>query len=186
MKILKFVIIILVSIILLDSCSMERYCSRRFPPEVSTDTIQNTVTIIKHDTVYRDTIIPVTIPGAVVTDTVQLPDTIIWSSNGVGVYISNKKLRSLNARAFTPLAEAEAHMQIKPLRIVLNLTQKDTTLKIKLDSALMRVDFWKEKYLEIQNNQVKVEKYIPGFYKFTLWWFIGTLFLFLLYLAIKR
>ena len=177
---MKPILLILGTLLLLSSCSMQRYCERHFPPKESVDTVQNTVTIVKHDTVYYDTIIPVPIPGDITTDTVKLPDSVVNSK-----YVSNETLRSLHASAHTSLAEAEAYMQVHPPRIVLLLTQKDTTLQIKLDSALMRIDYWKDKYLEVQKTKVKVEKYIPKFYKFTLWWFIGTLVLFCFYLIIK-
>lgn len=73
--------------------------------------------------------------------------------------------------------------QVVNSRLISEAWISDSAIFVKIDNALKDVVYWKEKY---HNEKIVVkEKYIPGFYKFTLWFFIIIVVVVAGYIAIK-
>ena len=134
---MKYILIILVSF-LFFGCVTQKRCNEKFPPQSFTkDSI-----VYRDKLVYKDTTIYVPILGGTV-----YKDTVVYIDKNTGLTNSKK------IYAFTSLAEASAW--VKNSKLFLNLTQKDTTIEIRLDSAIKEATYWKEKY---QNNSSVVVK----------------------------
>ena len=131
-------------------------CSPRVIKEIS---VKDSI-VYKEKIVYKDTTIFKYLPG----DTVY-KETIVYVDKATGL-INSKKLF-----AFTSLAEAIAWVYNG--KLFLNLTQKDTTIEIRLDSAIKEANYWRERY---QNNNTVVTKEVtksPWYMKVLAW--IGSL-----------
>lgn len=119
--------VIILLLVILAGC---RVC----PPSISTnDTIIERQTII-----YRDTVVEYNIIHDTVYDSIYIPIE-----------------RNIYAKLYkeVPLAWAEA--QVKNSKLSLLLVQKDTTIEMRLNSAIREVNFWKYKY---HNDQKIIEK----------------------------
>lgn len=146
---MKYLIIILLGL-LITSCS----------PKIIKEVVTKDSIIYKEKISYRDTTIFRYLPG----DTVY-KETIVYVDKATGL-INSKKLF-----AFTSLAEASAWVYNS--KLFLNLIQKDTTIEIRLDSAIKEASYWKEKY---QNSNTVVTKEVtksPWYMKVLAW--IGSL-----------
>jgi hypothetical protein len=121
------------------------------------DTIR--VTTVRDSIVYKDTTIYIRIPGKTTIDSIPIP----CPPPPVN-YIPKK------AFAETPLAFATAWWDYPVIR--LKLVQKDTTITERLDSAKKESYYWKTLYEKIHITPAPV-KYVPGFYKFCTFAFIG-------------
>lgn len=170
--ILKWIFIIIVVGILLmgTSCITETRCNRLYPPEPSTQTQDSLV--IKTIIVYRDTTIYV--PVASPPDTVEKITKVTARHN---------KIYSDTIIAETRFAKAVAWVYSSKLNC--RLTDKDTGVIVKLDSALVESKFYQELYHSELNREVKTIKYIPSFYRFCLWWFIGSVMFILIFISVK-
>lgn len=118
---MKYLIILLLLIV--TSCS----------PKIIKEVVTKDSIIYRESISYRDTTIFRYLPG----DTV-FKNTIVYVDKATGL-INSKKLL-----AFTSLAEASAWVYNS--KLFLNLIQKDTTIEIRLDSAIKEANYWKEKY----------------------------------------
>lgn len=146
---MKYLIIILLGL-LITSCS----------PKIIKEVVTKDSIIYKEKISYRDTTIFRYLPG----DTVY-KETIVYVDKATGL-VNSKKLF-----AFTSLAEASAWVYNS--KLFLNLIQKDTTIEIRLDSAIKEASYWKEKY---QNSNTVVTKEVtksPWYMKVLAW--IGSL-----------
>lgn len=146
---MKYLITILLGL-LITSCS----------PKIIKEVVTKDSIIYKEKISYRDTTIFRYLPG----DTVY-KETIVYVDKATGL-INSKKLF-----AFTSLAEASAWVYNS--KLFLNLIQKDTTIEIRLDSAIKEASYWKEKY---QNSNTVVTKEVtksPWYMKVLAW--IGSL-----------
>ena len=148
------------------SCASEKRCLRRYPPGTSVDTVFHEIT--RDSVIYRDTTIVITLPGQTILDSIFIRPGIIETSPVI---------------METDLARAEAYYRT-PM-VYLKLVQKDTTLLLRLDSAVRSSSYWKSQYFRIINNQVRREKYIPDIYKAALWGWIGAILLIILVLALR-
>lgn len=160
-------ILILILIVTASSCVTAKKCSIKHPvkPElIIKDSIREVVT-------YRDTTIYIHLQGEKVT----VHDTI-FIKDGVIVF------KPVNAES--KFATARAWMFNN--NIFLTITDKDTTLEIKLLNALKNASYWESKYKS--EKIIEQVKYIPKFIKFLAWVggiCIGLLLIFVL-LKIKK
>lgn len=111
-------------------------------PKITPTVIKKDSIVYKEKLVYKDTTIYKYLAG----DTINKVDTV-WINKWNGL-VNSKKIYT-----FTSLAEASAWVYNSKLN--LKLTQKDTTIEIRLDSAIKEATYWKEKY---QNNNSVVIK----------------------------
>ena len=116
------------------SCATQKRCSMKFPPKVE---------VIQKDSIYeiitfRDTTIYIQLEGKIVTKT----DTV-YVQNGV---ILNKEIRG-ESKFATAIAG------IAKNKLYLRLTDKDTTLEIKLNNAIKMARYFEMKF----NTEKKVE-----------------------------
>ena len=131
---------------IITSCATQKRCSEKWPAVITPiDTI--TVTQVKDTTIYKDTIITVTIPADTIIDSIFIEKGIYNDP----AYISD------TARAETDLATAAAW--VKHSQVILKLEQKQTDIFIKLDSAIKQRDRYRKELMEIkQIHQVPVYK----------------------------
>ena len=146
---MKYLITILLGL-LITSCS----------PKIIKEVVTKDSIIYKEKISYRDTTIFRYLPG----DTVY-KETIVYVDKATGL-INSKKLF-----AFTSLAEASAWVYNS--KLFLNLTQKDTTIEIRLDSAIKEARYWKEKYQTSNTVVTKEVTKSPWYMKVLAW--IGSL-----------
>jgi hypothetical protein len=166
-NILKAVSLLLIVVSLSGCFATQKRCLRLFPPVASTDTV---IRVVLHDSiVWKDTTIFVKLPGETFIDSLEI---ILNAGNDI-----NKVFLSDTLTLETTFARAVAYY--KTPRVHLTLFQKGIDLKLKLDSALSEKYYWKDKYTEILNKQVKEVKYIPVLYKVSFWLCIGILAVFL-------
>lgn len=159
-------LIIIALLFIMAGCCTKEKCYRKYPPQVITETKDSIV--FKEKIEYKDTTIyvklkPDTIVDSVIVEVINdLPhsqDTII-KQNDYSV-----------AKAWTAYGYT-----------YLNLMAKDTALMFKLDSAIQKASYWEELYKTTTKVEVHEVKYIPGFYKFTFYFFLviaGGAFVFL-------
>ena len=129
-------------------------------PKIITETVTKDSIIYKEKISYRDTTIYKYLQGDTVFKT-----TVVYVDKNTGL-VNSKKLY-----AFTSLAEASAW--VYGSKLFLNLIQKDTTIEIRLDSAIKEARYWKERY---QNSSTVVTKETfksPWYMKVLAW--IGSL-----------
>ena len=129
-------------------------------PKIIKEVVTKDSIVYKEKISYRDTTIYKYLPGDTVFKT-----TYVYIDKNTGL-VNSKKLF-----AFTSLAEASAWVYNS--KLFLNLTQKDTTIEIRLDSAIKEASYWKEKY---QNSSTVVTKETfksPWYMKALAW--IGSL-----------
>lgn len=152
-------------ILLLSGCVTQRRCLDKFPPIISHDTIE-----IPGENIYIDTTIYVELPG----DTVH-KDTVI--------YIHPQKPAYAEVFAETSLAEARAW--VKHNRLNLDLIQRDSVLRFKLDSAI-RENTDTIKIVEVTTIEVpKIPKSFP-FYRFGFFLILGIFFVMIVLLVIFK
>lgn len=125
MKYLSFILLILIV-----GCATQKRCFEKFPPDTTT-----TIEYIPGEIEYRDTIIEVKISGD--TAYVESPwnDNIVWEGlpDGYTPPGFTVEHRIAPIRADLPLAYSTAWVDNNTLKM--RLVQKDSILKIKLDSA---------------------------------------------------
>ena len=163
---MKKLLPLILTIVLASSCVTQKRCFEKFPPEVKTDTVFYEV--VRDSIVYRDTTIILTLPGQTVIDSIFIKPGVIETSPVI---------------LETELARAEAFYRTP--KVYLKLVQKDTLIKIRLDSALKDAYHWKTQYYEILSQTIQKEKYIPEVYRVALWLIIGIGFSFTAYLLVK-
>lgn len=165
----KIVFLALIVLFLTLSCVTQKKCLQKFPP--STETITNT--IVKDSIIYKDRIVEVKIPGALQIDSVPIP-----CPPPPDAYIPD------TARAETEYAKAKAWFDYPNIR--LKLIQKVSVLQVKLDSATKEAYHWKTIAEKVTvTPQPIITKYIPGFYKFCTFVFIGMVIATLGYLTFR-
>ena len=167
---IRFIILLLISVSLSGCFTTKKRCLRLYPPEQSSDTV--VISTVRDSVVVKDTTIFVDIPGETIFDSVPFP-----------VYV-DRDIKLDTARAETEFAIAKAYYSNKAIHIYLQ--QKETTLSIKLDSALRESYQWEVKYTEILNKEIVKEKYIPTIYKVSFWIVIGQLIIIILFFLARR
>lgn len=148
-KQLSYIILVVLSALVGSSCATQRRCSRKFPPHA--DTIK--IVHVRDSIILRDTTVYIKVPGEADADSIVIPCPEIIN------YIAD------TARAETSLAKAKAWWQYPRVRI--ELTQKDTTIEIRLKNALKEAHHWRSEYEKITKVPDPV-KYIPKMYKYAM------------------
>jgi hypothetical protein len=170
---MKNLLLIITIFSFITSCNLQRWCTKRYPPISSADTV--TMIEYRSDTIFRDTVIEIKIPGDTIVDSILVPCSV---PEGIS-------LDEYRVQAESELCFAQAWLDEYPTQMRMELIQKDMTITARLDSALREVRHWKTKYTEIKETLVKEVKHVPGFYKFALWWFVVSLFIMVVYVVIK-
>jgi len=153
MKWLLYVLIVF----LLGNCSIQRKCRRCALKCPVIEIIKDSV-VYKEKVQYRDTIILYTLP----TDT-------IWQNKLKYVYLSKGLIFSDTSFVQNTYCTSKAWVFDSKLNHF--ITIKDTTIQLRLDSALQKSEYWYNKYYYKQDVNKIIERYIPKFYKFTFWFF---------------
>lgn len=165
----RLAILLLLIGILSGSCVTQKKCLQRFPPQRDTLKIVST----RDSIIYKGTTIFIKLPGATVIDSIIIP-----CPDPGPAYIPKKVC------AETSLASACAWWSYPVIK--LELIQKDTTIERRLDNALKESYFWKSEYERINvTPQPIIKKYIPGFYKFCTFVFLGLVLAFAGYITLK-
>jgi len=155
---------LLVSILLiltLASCTTERKCNRKFPPQtmvITKDSIIRTT-----NTVYSDTTIYVYIKGDTITDSVLI--------------IKGTSIRP--SILTTDFAYSKAWVQMGLLRH--ELRQNDTTYQLRLDNAIRATWISAERFYSKSEVQVKENRFIPKW----VWWVLAFVVINLIYCAYR-
>lgn len=160
----KSILIITAAAFLLSNCATQKKCARKFPPQTVTiikDSIREVVT-------FRDTTIYIKLDPVTVSKT----DTV-YVKNGVTVF------REVNAESNYATAKA----WIGQNRLNLTLTDKDTTITVKLNNALKTARYWEMKY-STEQKTIEV-KYIPKIIKILSWLGVAGLILALIWVLKK-
>lgn len=121
-------------------------------PKIVEKVVKKDSIVYREKLVYKDTTIYKYLPG----DTV-FKNTYVYIDKNTGL-INSKKIY-----AFTSLAEASAWVSNSKLN--LNLIQKDTTIEIRLDSAIKEATYWKERYQNSSSVTVKEVTKSPWYMK---------------------
>lgn len=161
---MKNLILFIAILLLFTGCITQSKCDRKFPPEVMvirTDSIIHT-----KETIYRDSLIYIHLPGEKVksTDTVYVVNGLVYSKKN---YI------------FTSFAESWAWVENG--RLYHELTQKDTLVGQEVKNAVRITWERAEKFYNGKEVQVKTVRYIPQW----VWWCLGVSVLALLNIVIK-
>lgn len=117
--------------LLLTSCSMQKYCNERFPPALKKDSIMYVDKIV-----YRDTTVYVFIQGDTIRDTVYL-DTV-----------SNTARSFLSTDLASSIAYWDGH------RLLHELSQKDSTIALLLENAIKEnsKEVYKDREVVVKEN----------------------------------
>ena len=142
--------------LLSTSCS-KRWCNTHYPSNA--DTVLKE--LVRDSIILKDTTIYVSIPGEIIRDSIPIP-----CPDPGPAYIPKR------VYAETSLARASAWWQYPVIK--LELIQKDTTIIQRLDNAIKEKYYWKTLYQKITIKPEPV-KFVPGFYKFCTFCFIGLL-----------
>ena len=134
-------------VLITSGCITQSRCERKFA-----QSYLNT----SESTLQRDSIIykPITVEYSILSDTVTAQDTV----NVTDETANSKRVTVENAFA-------KAVSQVVNNKIVLELTQKDTTLLIRSDSLAKEAYFWKDKYESSTMTTIVREPYVPEIYK---------------------
>ncbi len=159
---MKKALLILAVSILVVSCATQKRCTRKFPPEV----MVKDSTWVETKIEYRDTVIYTP------SDTVTLTDTLQCDSLG-RVNMATQTVSSNQAT------------------VTVAIKNNELIVEARCDSLELELKKWKEirsenRFRQIKEIQVKREKYIPGFYSFTFWYFLITVGLGVLYFIFRR
>ena len=163
-------ILIGVIVLLIASCTTQRRCNIKFPPQTSTETIYRDS--IHEEIKYRDTIIYVPIPGELHTDSIFIP-----VDNPGQNYIPD------TARAENKYAIGKAWLDWP--KIKLTLIQKPQTLEFQLKNAIKEANVYRMLYEREKSKEVTQVKFTPKFWKFTGWVGIGFIITFLVWVFMK-
>jgi len=125
---------------------------------------------VRDSIVLRDTTVKKKVPGEADADSIVIPCPEIIN------YIAD------TARAETSLAKAKAWWQYPRVRI--ELTQKDTTIELRLKDALKEAYHWRSEYLKITKVPDPV-KYIPKMYKYAMMFSLVMIFTVILRIVLK-
>ena len=167
---MKTSILFLFVLTILSSCTTQRKCLRKYPPQTSTVIVYRDS--IHTEVKYRDTTIFVKIPGQTITDTIFVP----VNSPGPS-YVPD------TARAENTYSIAKAWLDWPQIR--LNLFQKPQTIEILLKNAIKERDTYRELYENEKSKEVQIVKETPKFWKITGTIGMGFLLAVLVWLVMK-
>ena len=148
------------------SCVTQKRCLEKFPPNNDSIVYVNKVDSI----VIKDTVVLVDIWTEIVVDTVEIP-----CPPPLPTY------KPKPAYAETSLAKASAWWDYPYIR--LELTQKDTTIEVRLENAIKEAYHWRTEYTKIK--ETKEVKYIPKIYKIAFWGWVVVIVIGVIFIVIK-
>ena len=152
-------------ILILSSCATQKRCFDKFPC-VPSDTIYTDVTV------YKDTIIYRTVPADTIRDSIKIVLPCPEAQN----------FKSDTVKTKGSYSDAKAFISNQHLKVV--LTEYETVFEFKLDSAIRA----NTKTITIYQDRVVPKKYVPAFYKASLFVNIVLILLFIvgIYLSLRR
>jgi len=153
---------------MLPSCVTYKKCLQKFPP--TTDTIK--VVERRDSVIFRDTTIMITLPGKTVVDSIFIP-----CPEFPPTFVPDTVFAS------TELAESFAYVNRNGV-LRLYLTQRDTTITLRLEKALREAYFWRNEYEKVTVTPHPI-KFVPKIYKVFMWIVIGELIALLIFLLIR-
>jgi len=153
---------LILMVLIFSSCVTRKICLKKFP--VVADTVE--VVHYRDSLVYRDTTIWVTIPG----------DTIIHSDS-VLIPCPPPPAQFIPDTALAESRFAIARAWWDHPFIRLTVADRDTTIELRLDSAIREAYHWKEMYQNV--TIIKPENHIPAIYRIAFWTWIGVFVLIL-------
>lgn len=166
---MKSKILILALVILgFTGCVTQKRCQEKFPPRESIS--------VRDSIVIRDTVIYIPEVQYVI-----VPDTIIDTVLIKPVY-DDGGLISDTLYLVSKLSWARAW--VKDYELFGTISDKDTTLVVKPTES-QKVVKQTEKYKTIEKTEIVEVRYIPKFYKFCFWWWLGSTIVILLFVAYK-
>jgi len=166
MKNRYLLILIVIAFAALSSCVTQRACNNKFPH--THDTLR--IITVKDSIIFKDTIIFINLPGENIIDSILIPCPEVPGYAPKKVY------------AETSLAKASAWWSFPNIK--LELIQKDTTIEKRLDNAIKEAYHWQTLYEKLVISP-EPEKYIPGFYKFCTFIFLGSVLAVILFVLFK-
>ena len=154
---MRQLILFVVTAVVLGSCATRKRCNEKFPPKVVIRDSTYETTEYKDTTIYTP------------ADTVTLRDTIECDELGL-VNMPERSVRSNQA--------------------TVRLSIRNNRLQVEARCDSLKMELKKMKSIKIRERihsevKIKKEKYIPGFYQFTFWYFIVTGFVILILLIIR-
>jgi len=159
--IMKNLILFLIIILAASSCITENKCTRKYPPT----TIVKDSIVYKEKIIIRDSIIQITLPQ----DTAYINKYIYLDKNN---YAQLDTVIVVNG-----LVGAMAFINDSKLGVIAYVA--DSTLYYQLDSARIEILRYKQEYHK--ESKVIVNKENTKFASFTIWWFVISLALIVLY-----
>ena len=159
--------------LLFFSCTTQRRCTAKFPPQVTTVTKDSIIT--RDSVVYRDRIVLDTIKGDTVYTEVTLPAT------------TDPRMKALKTAKLNAENEyASASAWIENMQLKLELRLKEQVIERKLKDAEKETMHWKELYHTVLTKETpKPVKYKPLAYRVGFWYMIITLLLLGTWLTLK-
>jgi len=151
------VIIVLILMIGFGSCTTQKRCYKKYPPQI----------ITKDSIIYKDRTITIYDTVFIKGDTISIYDTVVV----------DRLTGLINSDAITADAEyAQAIAQVINSRLFLNLVQKDTAIARMLKENITEVEVYRDR-VEI------VEKFTTHWYDIAARWVAG-IFIFIIFVGI--
>lgn len=168
MKYIKVVILLLGVSVLFSGCVTQKRCSDKFPP-------QETI-IVRDSVVYKDTTIYIPEIQYVVVPKIVRDSIFIEPIYETGGVTSDTMYMESNF--------AWAKAWVMEYELYGTISDKDTTFTVKPQEDIKVIN-QKESYHTEKKTEVVEVRYIPKFYKFCFWWWLGTTIVILLFIAYK-
>lgn len=161
---LKIGLSAVVLLAVVSGCVTQRRCLDKFPPAAAD-------TIIVESVTYRDTTITVTLPADTIRDSVM-----------IYVDVPAQDIPPASVTVRNDYAQATARIEHNQLKVDLILNER--RLEILIDSAAEL----RTKTVTITETVIQKERYVPAFYKATLFISIILILLFLagIYISLRR
>lgn len=152
---------IMILVILMAGCCTQKRCLTKYPSQTIIE--RSDTTIYRNTIIYRD---------RVVWDTIQA-DTQFMEV----VIPVNIPLPSDTAKAENDYAIAKAWLENKKLK--LELQQKEQVIERRLANVEIERKYWEQRYIEETRKETRIEYKKRPINKFTFWFTIVTIILFL-------
>ena len=161
----KCVLLVLIVASVLSGCVTQRRCLQKYPAQPAD-------TVIKEIVTYRDTTVYLTLPADTVTDSIF----ITIPCPALDDYVSD------TVRVDKKLASASAWIERRKLK--LQLAMKDAVLEFTIDSIAAT----RTKTITITETQYVKEKFVPPFYRASLFVNLILILLFIvgIFLSLRR
>jgi hypothetical protein len=164
---MKKPLLFIMMVIFMASCNPGKWCAKHAPIQESRKDSSTTKTEIK----YRDTIIPIYIPGEHKTDTLYLENK---SLSEILKYAQANPKKSVMGLFNSDTSRLETGLAISWAWIAKGilwheLTQKDTTIQKRLENAIKETTIYHDRYVEVQKKYLERERFWWGWIKKIFW-----------------